>query len=140
METVDLSGLDVVDRAQEGVDMVLLGPDSKPTNVVLRVRGGDSRAFKDKLNEQTRRGVDRGQRKVTEQERTSEFYELYATFVAGWFVNGKPVKVVFWKGGEALEYTPANAALLLEKQPYIFEQVRRFADRRENFLPGPAAS
>lgn len=143
--TVDLSAFDVRGTAQDGVDMVLLDPMGNATNVTLRVRGGDCKAFADMLKEQTRRQVDRGQRKATDAEKTGEFYELYATLVAGWFVNGAPAKVMFWRNPDkspapAIEYTPANAAQLLQNAPYIFDQVRRFADKRENFLPGSASS
>lgn len=145
MDTVDLSAFDVRGRAQDGVDMPLLSPAGDETNVVLRVRGLDCQAFKEKAEEHTRRAVERGQRKINEQESEREFYELHATLVAGWSVNGAPARVAFWRNDDgspasALEYTPAHAALVLQKQPYIFEQVLRFAKKRANFLPGSASS
>ena len=139
-EPFDLSGCDVRPRAQEGVDMALLSPAGRPTGVTLRVRGRDSQAYQDTIQAQVRRGIERAPRKPTEQERNAEFWELQATLVAGWHVEGKPASLVLAKGAPALECTPENVAAALEQHAWLFEQVNRFADKRENFLPGSAAS
>lgn len=128
----DLAAVDPRPRAQEGVDMPLLDPAGRETGVVLRVRGTDAKAYNDMLQEQLRRRVQRAPRKPTEEESNAEWYELHATLVAGW--SG------LYLAGQPFEYSPANAERLLREYAYIFEQVRRFADDRRNFLPGPASS
>lgn len=136
MDSVDLSGFDIRARAQDGVDMPLLDPAGRQTNVTLRVRGSDSQAYKDMLQAQIRRGVERAPRKATEEERNAEFWELHATLVVSW----TPSRIVFDKGGQTLECTPANVARVLEAHQWLFEQVRAFADKRANFLPGSSSS
>lgn len=128
----DLAHADVRPRSQEGVDMPLLDPAGRATGVTLRVRGSDCASYQAEIQEQIRRGIQRAPRKATEAEKNAEFYELHATLVAGW--EGLYLK------GEPFPYTPANAARLLEEYTYIFEQVRRFADNRANFLPQPASN
>jgi hypothetical protein len=109
----------------------LLDPAGRPTKVKLRVRGTDSAAYNDMLKEQVRRAVERQPRKATEEEKNAEFWELHATLIVGW--TGMHLK------GQPYDYTPENAARLLEEYSWVFEQVRRFADNRANFLPGPAS-
>lgn len=129
----DLESTDVRPRSQEGVEMTLLDPAGRRTPVVLRVRGTDCEMYNEKLREQVRRGIERGPRKATEEERNAEFYELHATLIAGW-------NDALRLGGKPFVHTPENAARLLEDYAYIFEQVRRFSDNRVNFLPGSASS
>jgi hypothetical protein len=132
----DLSGFDIRSSTQDGADMVLLDPAGRATNVTFRVRGTDSDAFTDKFKEQVRRAKERGQRQATEEEREAEFCELYATLIASW----TPARITFDKGGEALECTPRNVAGVIQRHSWVLEQVRRFADNRANFLPGPASN
>lgn len=134
MDGFDLQSVDVRSRSQEGVEMPLIDPAGRPTGIVLLVRGTDCQAYSDMLKEQLRRATARAPRKPTEEERNAEFYELHATLVAGW--QGKPMLL----GGQPFEYSPANAAKLLEQYAWIFEQVRRFSDNRANFLPGSSSS
>ena len=131
-DAYDLDHHDPRPKAQEGVEMPLLDPAGRRTPVVLRVRGTDCEAYNDKLKAQIRRRTERGPAKISEEERNAEFWELHATLLAGW--SG------LTKGGQPFEYSPKNAALLLEQHAYIFEQVRGFADHRANFLPGSASS
>lgn len=130
----ELDKVDVKPRSQEGVEMELLDPAGNPTGVILIVRGTDAAAYKDKLREHTKRAVDRASRAQTQEERDREFLELHATLIAGW--KGKPLT----RNGAALTYSQENAVSLLDQYDWIFEQVRRFADRRANFLPGPSAA
>lgn len=130
----ELDAVDVRGRAQEGVDMLLLDPAGNDTGVVLVVRGFDSRAYKDVVERQLRHRTEIHPRKLSEAESKAEFYEENAALLAGW--KGKP----FTRGGKAFEYSPANAALLLQEYDWILEQVRAFARNRRNFLPGSATS
>ena len=139
-ETVDLSGFDIRPRADAGAEMPLLDPAGRPTRVVVRVRGMDAQAYQDCVKRQLRAAKERLPRKASEDERNHEFWELQATLVAEWLVDGQPAALVFEKGGPALECTPAAVAGVLERHPWVFEQVLRFAESRRNFLPGPASS
>jgi hypothetical protein len=130
--TFDLAKSDPRPRSEEGVDMLLLDPAGHATGVTLRVRGTDSRAYQDKLQQQTQRRMERGPRKATEAEGRAEHYELQATLLAGW--TGLSL------AGEPFAYSPKNAARLLEDYAYIHEQVVRFSLDRRNFLPGSESS
>lgn len=133
-DAFDLSAVDVRPRSEEGVEMELIDPAGNPTGVILVVRGTDSATYKDKLRDHTKRAVDRGVRVQTQDERDREFLELHATLIAGW--KGKPLV----RAGAPLPYSAENAVSLLDQYDWIFEQVRRFADRRANFLPGPSTA
>lgn len=139
MSTYDLDAHDPRPKSQQGVEMELLDPAGKPTGIKLQVRGTDCDAYNAMLQDQVRREIERRPRKATEEEKNAEFWELHATLIAGW-----PSGTFTRKGPDGqrapFEYSPANAARLLEDYPYIFEQVRRFADKRANFLPGPEKS
>jgi hypothetical protein len=127
----ELDAVDVRPRAQEGAEMELLDPAGNPTGVILLVRGTDSEAYRSKMREQVQRQINRNGRKPTSEQRDQEFWELHATLIAGW--KGRALM----QGGKPLEYSADNAARFLEQYDWAFEQVRRFADKRENFLPGP---
>lgn len=128
----NVDAFDVRPKSQEGVWMTLLDPRRLPTGARFLIRGTDSDAYNDMLKAQIRRWADRAPRKATEDEKDAEFWELHATLIADWSgmaTNDGP-----------LPFSPAVAARLLKANSYIFEQVRRFADDRANFLPGPASS
>lgn len=139
-ETVDLSGLDIRPKAQEGVPMPLHSPAGQPTRVVFLVRGVDSEAYNATFRAQQERRRQLLPRKLTDAEKTAEHWQLQAALVAGWTVDGKPAAIVLEKGGAPLECTPANVAKVLEQHTWIYEQVLSFATSRANFLPGPAGS
>lgn len=132
----DLSGFDVRPKSQEGVEMRLIDPTGKATNVIIGVRGIDSQAYADKAREHVRKRRDRGPVKVAEAERNAEWWEQQAMLVAWW----KPDKIVFERGGNPIECTPANVAKVLEDHNWIYEQVLRVASERANFLPGSATA
>ena len=136
----DLSRFDVRPRAQEGVELVLFDPRGKLLGLTFRVRGTDSRVYLDKLEEQTKRRRDRIPGQLSDEqraaERAAEFWELHATLVAGW----TPERIQLATGGEPLAWSEANAAKVLEQYPFIFDQVKLFAERRANFLPGLSSS
>lgn len=133
-DVADLSGFDVRPKSQEGVEMPLLDPAGRTTNVVLGVRGIDSQAYADKAKEHIRRRTARAPSRASEAERNAEWWEQQATLVAWW----KPEKIVFEKGGQPLQCTPANVAAVLEVHSWVYEQVLKVANDRANFLPGPA--
>jgi murein L,D-transpeptidase YafK len=130
-DAFELDKVDVKPRSQEGVEMELLDPARKPTGVILIVRGTDSDAYKTKMREQIEA---RANQRVdaTFDQRNREFWELHATLVAGW--KGRALML----GGKPLAYSQAAAAQFLEQYDWAYEQVREFANRRQNFLPGPA--
>lgn len=135
-EPLDLSGWDISTRAQEGVEMPLLDPAGRPSKIKFRVRGTDCEAYSDMSKAHIRRMRDAAPRKPTEEEQNAQFWELHATLVPSW----DPPRLMFKKEWGAMDCTPANVAKVLEAFPDVFEQVRRFADKRANFLPGPSSN
>ncbi len=133
MEGFELDRVDIRPKSQEGVDMELRDPAGKPTGVILIVRGTDSAAYKEKQQEHIRRQIGRAGM-PSEEERNREFLELHATLIAGW--KGKPLM----RAGVQMAHSPENALALLDQYDWIFDQVRRFADRRANFLPGSSTA
>lgn len=135
MDSLDLSKLDVKPRAQDGVEMPLLGPGFLPTGAFLRVRGLDSLAYRERFEAQQRAKLDRAGRRLSQAERDAEFWELQGTLVCGW----RP-KIAIAVGEQAVEYTHDNAVRMLKEHPFIWEQVYAFSQERANFLPGSASS
>lgn len=135
-EAADLSGFDVRATSQDGVDMVLLDPAGRRTQVVFRVRGTDSKAYQEATQARIRKQQELLPRKVTEEESNAMFMETQASLIVSW----TPSRVRFEKDGEELECTLANVAGVLQRHPWIHEQVIRFSDRRANFLPGSSSS
>lgn len=135
MEDFPLWKTDYRPRQQQGVDMTYIALDGKPTPLKLRVRGTDSEAYTRKLEDIVKAQMERGVRKQTDEEKDAEHWELQATLVCGW----NP-RIVLAEGQPSLEYSPANAALVLKARPDMWEQVRVFARDRANFLPGSASS
>lgn len=131
----DLSGFDIREATQEGAEMRLNSPAGQPTQVVLRVRGTDSKAFQEALQARVRLEQELLPRRPNEEEKNRMFWDMHAALVVSWL----PEKVIWDKGGEGLACTPANVAGALERHPWLFEQVRMFADKRANFLPGSSA-
>lgn len=131
----DLSTVDPKPRSNAGVEMQLLSAGRPVPNVFILVRGRDCDAYQLKSDDIVARDLARGQLKQTPEEKNAEFWELQATLVAGW----RP-RLALAKGEQALEYSPQNAAKLLERHKWIFEQVLNFSRDRENFLPGPEQS
>lgn len=135
MEDFPLWKTDYVPRQQEGVEMTYIDPYGKETLLKLRVRGTDSAAYTRALEDRVKAEMERGQRKQTDEEKDAEFWALQATMVCGW-----NYKIALAEGQPGLEYSPANAALVLKARPDMWEQVRVFARDRANFLPGSASS
>lgn len=133
-DAFDLDAADPRPLAEEGIEMELLDAEGTPTGVIFLVRGFDARIYKETVERQVRRRAEILPRRLTPEESKAEFYEEHATLVAGW--KGKPLT----RGGQPFEYSPANAAKLLEQYDYIVEQIRRFAANRRNFLRGSARS
>lgn len=135
MEDFPLWKTDYRPRAQEGVEMTYVRPDGTPTPLKLRVRGTDSVAYQRKLEGNVKADMERGLVKQTAQEKETEFWELQATLLCGW-----TPRIALEEGKPGVEYSEANAALLLRARADMWEQVRLFARNRENFLPGSSSS
>lgn len=133
---VDLNALDTVAGGDAGYRLVLKAPNGVELPGHLLIRGYDSIAYQQKADEQSRAGMTRmamTKTPPTVDQIKAESLELAGVLVMGWTVP-------FELDKQPLEYSAANAVKLLERFPWIREQVERAAGVRANFLPGSAPS
>lgn len=135
IDRIDLNALDTVAGGERGFELELKAPDGRALPGHIRVRGYDSPTYTQLLDEQQRKRLARaamGKAVPTVEELEAEALELVAALVMGWTLP-------FSLDGQPLEYTPANAQLLVRRFPWIRQQVDRAAGVRANFLPGSSA-
>lgn len=132
---VDLNELDTSLGAEQGYELELVAPNGRPLPGRIKVRGFDSATYQENLDAQQRRVLERTamRRQATLEDIRDEAIEHSAALVIGWTVP-------FNLDGEPLEYSAANAKILLKRFPWIREQVERAAGVRANFLPASAGS
>ena len=134
-DRINLDALDTARGAEAGFELKLKAPDGHELAGHLKVRGFDSDTYQRTLDDQQRRRLAKGAagRMPTVEEIEADALELSGSLVMGW-------SCPFDLEGKALEYSPANAQLLLRRFRWIREQVDRAAGVRANFLPGSSRS
>lgn len=132
----DLSTLDVVRSANDGVAIDILHPITKePLGITITVLGSDSAAFKKLATDQNRRRVAKMEKAggfkisaVSQDERDEDALELLAACTKSW---GNVVL-----DGALLECTRDNAINLYERLPWLREQIDGAIGDRANFIKG----
>ena len=132
----DLSSLDVVRSANDGVAIDILHPVTKePLGITITVLGADSAAFKKLATDQNRRRLAKMEKQggfkpsaVTQDERDEDAIELLAACTKAW--NGVVLDAV------TLECNRDNAMGLYERLPWLREQIDVAIGDRANFIKG----
>ena len=134
-ERINLEAFDTVRGGEAGIELRIKTPDGREWPGHIRIRGFDSETYQRTLDEQQRRLLASGvaRRVPTVEDLAANELELAAALVIGWTLP------IDWEG-KPLDYSPANAQLLLKRFRWIREQVERAAGVRANFLPGSSTS
>lgn len=134
-ELEDLSQLDVRKGSEDGREIALRHPGSGgELKARVHVRGYDSDSYRLVSQTHQRRRLERlPMHRPTPEEIRHDSLELSAALVAGW-------KNLSLDGGKTeFPYSPANALTILEKFPWVREQIESAAADRANFLPGSSS-
>ena len=127
-QPLDLSSLDLVAKSDAGFRLELVHPASQDAlGVFVTVAGTDSKRYADLQREV----ADKRLNKRGPKRNDFAFYEEEARRVVAGCVMGWDGVVV---DGEELPYTEANALALLERFPWIREQVQTAMGDRGNYL------
>jgi hypothetical protein len=128
---IDLSLLDDnLALQEEGIECEIVGPDNKPTGLVIFVCGPDSsraqaasRALQKEIEQEAAKEGNIDLDSPEAQRRRQISY--LAKVTKGW---NKPI------GHDRMEFSEENAVQLYTKYPIIEAQVRFKADRRGSFI------
>lgn len=125
----DLSAFDGLTAAQEeGIDVTINGPDGTPLSppVVITIAGPDSERQKAAQRKQADIRLRRRQRTMSAKEAEEAGLDILAASIIAW----TPFKV----GGKVLELTKDNAKMVLQRYPFIQEQLDLAAGDRAGFI------
>lgn len=125
---MELSLLDTVSRANEGVEVEIVSPRTgRPSGLTIVVYGKDSQVYRDALKAVYERRTKRTDPSpITVEEAESESAEILARCTKSWNAeeDGKPVAL-----------TVDAAMSVYRRYPVIRDQVDRAIADRGNFLP-----
>ncbi len=124
-KVMDLSALDITQKAEDGVIMELRHPvDNTPTGVTLVLRGTGSKAVKAATNRYL---------KIRDDERKSDYEKERAAddLVVKCIVELRNAEYK----GEVVESTPDNIRWFVETFEWATTQILEFIGDLDNFLP-----
>jgi hypothetical protein len=119
---MDWKKLDTRGGAETGCSVTIVDLAGQPTDIVIRVRGSDSQAYRDKMRE-LRRSQDTEDAKAV---------EICAACTIDW--SG------MLEDGEAVSFTEAKALHIYASCPTIGEQVLKAIFDRANFITVAASN
>lgn len=115
---MDFATLDLTPGADVGAEMEVLHPVTRePTGAFIDLFGSDSTQFRAWRKSQVRTG------------KTESDGAVMAKLIRGW-------KGITWEG-KALEFSHANAVMVLEKLTWLADDIALFATNRANFFKVP---
>ena len=131
---MDLKKRDTKKGAETGCALTVVDVNGKETDIVIRLRGADSEAYREQLREIQRRTMNHlnRTRKLVRapEEIEAESIELLVAATIGW--SG------IQEDGKDVPFTAANATRIYTDYPAIREQADRAVNDRANFLPSAA--
>jgi hypothetical protein len=139
----DLSELDSVSAANEGVEVELVNPKTGAgTGIFVRILGSDSDVFRKKTQEQQQRRMSRlfkggrmNPNSYSSSEAERDAIDLLAACTKSWRrASGEGESATLLVKGEELSCTPENAKRLYSTFPWIKEQLDEAISDRANFL------
>lgn len=136
-EKLDLAGFDTRKGGEAGFELPLKHPGTgKPLGRTVRVRGYDSPSYQNAMLERQRQRLERlPSHKPTPEQMDQDSLALSAALLASW-ADGQ-----FTLDGRDFDYSgPDSALAMMQRFPWIREQVEEAAGERGNFLPGSASA
>lgn len=120
---MNIDQLVTVEKHEVGAELHLVDPvTGEKEDALFRVKGTDSKAWRDALKEQRRKYANQEDMDFFDHE---YLYPMVARIIIGW--EGLA------KGDEPWEFSEENAMFLCENSPMVVNQIFSFIVNRENF-------
>lgn len=115
---------------EAGAEVNILSPvDGSPTDVFIKIKGADSKAWRVQRKRQTSAIVQaKSEGKLDEIDYDALDVEALVAITIDWRN--------LTKGGEEYKFTPENARALYEQSPSIVQQLLTFLGESANFTKG----
>lgn len=122
---MDLADFDLKGNAEAGFEFTLYNPyTGEDTEIKISVVGSDSKAYRQAKAEAMRESIKGG---VVDTDAVSA--KVYAKCITGW--SG------FAENGKDLPFNPDTAEDILNRYPWVMDQVAAKVDNRLNFTKPP---
>ena len=127
---MELAHLKTAETHDDGADVTILSPiDGKPTDVIIRIKGMDSKVWREAKNNQTQKIIDaRADNKMDSLNYDLMDAEALADATISWSN--------ITKDGKEYECNRKNAIDLYANAPDIKDQLLAFLGNRANFING----
>lgn len=118
----------IVNKADEGVWIDIVGPNGEATDVKVKVLGADSKAYKDRQKELMDRRIKNRKMTISAEDIENEALSTLASCVVAW-------EGVCDDNG-AIKHSDAAVRKLLKENNWLREQIDAEVSDRSRFLSG----
>jgi len=127
---MELANLKTAETHDEGADITILSPiDGKPTDVIIRIKGMDSKTWREAKKNQTQKIIDaRADNKMDALDYDLMDAEALADATISWSN--------ITKDGKEYQFNRQNAVNLYANSPDVKDQLLSFLSDRANFTNG----
>lgn len=127
---MELNQLETVTDHDAGAEYNVLSPvDGKPTDVFIKIKGADSKAWRLAKKKQTQQIIDARATSTMDQ---LDYEAMDAEALAEVTMSWKGIT----KDGKPYEFSKANAEQLYKESPSVTAQLIEFLSNRANFTKG----
>lgn len=124
---MDINKLQTVSDHEEGAECNILSPvDGMPTDVYIKIKGSDSKAWRQAKKSQMARIIDARQK--DEMDRL-DYEAMDAEALASITISWRGIT----KDGKPFEFSQDNALKLYQESPAVAGQLLAYIEQRENF-------
>jgi len=127
---MELAHLKTAESHDEGADVTILSPvDGKPTDVVIRIKGMDSKTWREAKKNQTQKIIDA---RADDKMDTLDYDLMDAEALADVTISWSNIT----KDGKEYHFNRENAVNLYANAPDVKDQLIEFLGNRANFING----
>jgi hypothetical protein len=127
---MELAQLKTAETHDDGADVTILSPiDGKPTDVIIRIKGMDSKTWREAKKNQTQKIIDA---RADNQMNALDYDLMDAEALAEATISWSNIT----KDGKEYEFNRQNAVNLYANAPDIKDQLLAFLGNRANFISG----
>lgn len=127
---MELNQLETVTDHDAGAECNILSPvDGKPTDVFIKIKGSDSKAWRSAKKRQTQQIIDA---RATSTMDKLDYEAMDAEALAEVTMSWRGIT----KDGKPYEFSKSNAEQLYKESPAVSNQLIEFLSNRANFTKG----
>lgn len=127
---MDINKLQTVNDHEEGAECNVLSPvDGMPTDVYIKIKGSDSKAWRQAKKSQMAKIIDARQK---DEMGGLDYEAMDAEALASITISWRGIT----KDGKPFEFSKDNALKLYQESPAVTAQLLAFIEQRENFTGG----